>query len=232
MKNSLGTALSKKKDDAPPPNESSQKESSQMASSQKESKPKNAENRSKWSRLLRPEMLVAFSAIIISLSALAVSLYETSLIRQQQHASVWPHVMVGPSIQSERFMFLVSNTGIGPARIKDVEVTVDDEPVRNWVSMLEVITDDSGPFNFSMSMINGRVLSAGESYEIFWMVDGSEGDDENFVRQLSDDWERIDITVCYCSVYDDCWTVQMSENNPQATEIDECVHEEGRSFEM
>ena len=189
-------------------------------------------SQSTLSRLARPEMLIALSAIIISLCALVVSLYETSLIRQEQRASVWPHLMVGPSFQSKRFIFIVHNTGIGPARIRDVEVTVNGERVLNWVSMLEAITGVSDSFNLTYSQINKRVIPPDDPFEMFSVSVGEDGIDEELALLLTRETEHYNISICYCSVYDECWTVNTSSNIPEETHVNDCSPEQGRSFEM
>ncbi|MEM6337563.1 MAG: hypothetical protein AAF752_13415, partial [Bacteroidota bacterium] len=44
------------------------------------------------------EMVVALSALVLSLCGISVALYEASLIRQAQRASVWPNIEVGASL--------------------------------------------------------------------------------------------------------------------------------------
>jgi len=48
--------------------------------------------------LLEPQTLIALSAVLLSVCGLFVSLYETSLMRQEQRASVWPRVSIGFTI--------------------------------------------------------------------------------------------------------------------------------------
>jgi hypothetical protein len=67
-------------------------------------------------RSLSPEMIAAISAVVIGVCAIAVSLYETTLIRQQLKGSVWPNVEVGFSYNEAGFRYFLSNTGVGPAR--------------------------------------------------------------------------------------------------------------------
>jgi hypothetical protein len=50
---------------------------------------------------IQPEMLVGVSAVFIGVCGLVVSLYETSLMREEQRASVLPIVELGRSHYSK-----------------------------------------------------------------------------------------------------------------------------------
>ncbi len=67
---------------------------------------------SEWIR--SPQTMIALSAVLLSVCGLFISIYETSLIREQQLASVWPNVEVSPSINDGDLKIFVQNTGIGP----------------------------------------------------------------------------------------------------------------------
>jgi len=92
-------------------------------------------------RGIRAEMLVGVSAVVIGVCALGVSLYEASLMREQQRAAVLPILELGRSFyltpededtEEWRLSFSAENVGIGPARIVDFVVTVDGEPQATW----------------------------------------------------------------------------------------------------
>lgn len=80
---------------------------------------------SKW--ITRPETLIGLSALLLSLCGLFIAIYEASLIRQSQRASVWPYVEVGGTINPDRISLRVQNTGVGPARIRAAAVTYKGE---------------------------------------------------------------------------------------------------------
>jgi hypothetical protein len=87
-------------------------------------------------------MLVSLSAVLLSVCGLFISIYETYLIREQQHASVRPNVEVTPSIRSKTLKIFVQNTGIGPARIKSASILYQDEVKKNWPALLNSIEYD------------------------------------------------------------------------------------------
>lgn len=78
-------------------------------------------------RRLSAEMITALPAVIIGIGAIGVSLYETTLVRQQLKGSVWPYVEGGYTFSEEGFRYFLTNSGVGPTRIRHAEVTVHDD---------------------------------------------------------------------------------------------------------
>ncbi len=158
---------------------------------------------------MSPQMLVGLSALLLSVCGLFISIYEASLIRQAQRASVWPYVEVSASLRSSRIQLGVQNTGVGPARIQAASVTYKGETKANW---WDLILNDLGAnvdsVGFYQSAINGRVLPTNSEQEIFFRITKDSGP---AARELFASLRReiiegtIDVTVCYCSVYDECW---------------------------
>lgn len=67
-------------------------------------------------------MLVGVSAVVIGVCALAVSLYETNLMQEQQRAAVMPILELARSYNASaddpsnnRLGIVAQNVGIGPA---------------------------------------------------------------------------------------------------------------------
>lgn len=157
------------------------------------------------SRRIEPEMIVAIAAVVVGVCALGVSLFQASIMREQQRemrvqrlAEVWPHVEFGSSYDGEQYRLLALNTGIGPARIKSVRMLLDDEPFRDWGDALSELGGTTA-FNYQHSQLNGRVLPAGDVLEALVVTE------ERFVDSLAAATDRITSEICYCSVYDECW---------------------------
>jgi hypothetical protein len=155
-------------------------------------------------RRLTAEMITAFTAVIIGVGAIGVSIYETTLVRQQLKGSAWPNVEVGFTYNEEGFRYLITNTGVGPARIQYAEITVDEEPVGDWGELFERLELDVG--RYSTSYITRGALPPGTIYDV--LVVGSEQPAEALYRHQG----RIRISACYCSVYDDCWIKSIGED--------------------
>lgn len=192
---------------------------------------------STWRRMTRPEMLVALSAVLLSLCALFVSLYETALIRKQQHAAVWPHLVLAYTVKADRFALSAMNLGIGPARIRDVAVTLDGAAVGDWPEALARLGGEDPPLRYLVSHFNQMVVPAGEPYQILWsdLADWPEpgrAEAAATIGLLAESVSRIGMSVCYCSVYDDCWRVRLGEPRAESVPPSRCSFGASASFRM
>jgi hypothetical protein len=148
-------------------------------------------------RRLSAEMITALSAVLIGVCAIAVSLYETTLMRQQLKGSAWPHVGLGFSYNQEGFRYVMVNSGVGPARIINAIVRVDGEPVADWKSFFEALDFEVG--SYLTSNFARRVMAPNTMVDLL-VLSPKEDVDRLYALQ-----SRISAEVCYCSVHNDCW---------------------------
>jgi hypothetical protein len=158
-------------------------------------------------------MLVGVSAVVIGVCALGVSLYEASLMREQQRAAVLPILELGRSFyvtpedegtEKWHLSFSAENVGIGPARIVEFVVTVDGKPQPTWGEAIRAMLDRKGEARYGQSTINGRTIPPSRSVTIFELADPS------LAQDIMQRFERLDFSACYCSVFDECWTTSYS----------------------
>ena len=124
---------------------------------------------------LQPEMLVGISAVVIGVCALAVSLYETKLMREEQRAAVLPLLELARSHYVDndgdasrwRLSLHAENVGIGPARVRDFTVTVDGEPHPTWRSAMKALIGREINVAYGHSSINGRTIPAERLVQMF-----------------------------------------------------------------
>ncbi len=57
------------------------------------------ENASPPKKKISIDFLLGISAVFLSASALIVSIFQTTIFREQQYASVWPYMEQCPAIQ-------------------------------------------------------------------------------------------------------------------------------------
>ncbi|WP_263785757.1 hypothetical protein [Salinibacter grassmerensis] len=170
------------------------------------------ESFSQW--LAEPQTMIGLSAVLLSLCGLFVSIYETRLMRQEQWASVWPRVSVGPSLntRSDTVEIKVRNSGIGPARIRAARIEHEGKQKANWQDLLESVGQPGASRNFGL--INRQVLSPGEDEVIFTAVsDSSERNPKGLpplAQEILDG--DVDLVLCYCSAYDECWITTMQRH--------------------
>ena len=160
---------------------------------------------------IQAEMLVGVSAVFIGVCALAVSLYETKLMREEQRASVLPIIELGRSHYTRedspdkwRLSLHAENVGIGPAVIEDFHVTVDGKPQLTWRAAIGELLGKDVPVSYGQSTINGRTIPSDRMITMFDLSNSEIAAD--IVREF----ERLNFEACYCSVFGECWTTDYS----------------------
>src|ERR1041385_2375768 len=94
----------------------------------------------------RLDRWLSLAAGVGAMCAVAVSLYQASLARQQQRASAWPYLAQSDSyIPGHPYTRMVDNEGVGPARVRSFTVLVDDQPVTTWGAAVRALTGRADP---------------------------------------------------------------------------------------
>jgi len=148
-----------------------------------------------------PETFIAVAALIVSVSAVVVGIYEASLQRHHDRAEVWPHLEIQVFTKQTGAQIDLSNSGIGPALVQSVTVTVDGKPMSSWSEVLRSLNGaDPAPFgNFSTV---GHGLRPGDRLSLI---------DMPIPDMPHDFWNsigRVGVSVCYASVFEQYWIVE------------------------
>lgn len=146
-------------------------------------------------------LLVGLCAIGISVATLFVYIYQARIMQSQQHASVWPYIEWSHS-NVDGFYLQVQNKGIGPAIIKDAKLFLDDKEVDLDILFNSLIGKNHEGMSYQTSYVLGRVMAPGESFKVFNILEGTYATkmDSAFTKR------NIRFEICYCSIYEDCWT--------------------------
>lgn len=161
--------------------------------------------KSRW----RPDRDLALSlaAVVLSICALVVSFVQTTVMRAQQHASVWPRLTaeLTVNLDPDSTKLTVRNAGVGPAQLEWAQVTFDGKPVASWMDLVARSSPATAPNKTRASIIwnslTGSVLVPGQERVALraagppaqWLYDAS---------------KRTGLSMCYCSVFDRCWQLE------------------------
>ena len=171
-------------------------------------------------RISVAQTVLAVVGILMGSIALYAALSEADAVRKQQQASVWPHLQAGRyyygKVDEERVEFQAKNSGIGPARVRYIDVTVDGEPMNDWFDVIKAV-QGGARVGISNDSIGQSVISAGENVTML-SLDRQYSNIETVeaVRDAFDD-NSIVVDICYCSVFDACWAYKSSDvTEPEA----------------
>ncbi len=160
--------------------------------------------------------LISMAALALSMLALFVSVLEVSAMRDEQRIQVWPYVEVSTRYNADGYAIIATNKGIGPARIRTADAIFDGEPVTSLDDLILSTLGEDDAFSYDLYRSNNparSVMSADESAQLFavpW---------EDRTRRLAEIWhDRFSVTLCYCSVYDECWESKLNGGEPEPVE--------------
>lgn len=160
-------------------------------------------------------------AVILSVASLWVAIGSERANRQMVAAASWPILMVesgnvGPDGKQLLLHFKVTNSGVGPAKVRSFEVFYKGKAYPSSTALMQACCDrhftgaealnvtQLAGWNFVTGLVAGSVIRAGE--------------DNTFIAYLFDAnhtaaWHALDVArqrsmsyrLCYCSVFDECW---------------------------
>ena len=177
------------------------------------------------------DLMIALTALLISATSLVVTIVHSKTLERMADANArlveansWPFLSYdtsnGPAISMS-----ISNDGIGPAKVEAIEVKWAGRAQRNADEFLE---DCCGfvprTANVEYEVIAGRVLRAGQSANILKLprtnADAVAFDALDHRARIS---PKLTINVCYCSIFDQCWTKDILRFSQKPREVDHCI---------
>lgn len=183
------------------------------------------------------ELLIAITALITSVSSIAIALHHGEIMDKLVEANSIPYLQGGFSdatLEGDKVLSLdLFNRGVGPAHEKSLRFRVGDRYVRN---VEELLAASLGPdhadeatiklLGVTWNSVRTRFVPGGQSQFIF----RSRRTPENgpYWDQLQAAQKNWSIEYCYCSVFDDCWFVRGKWEEPQP--IKQCVRNEATEF--
>jgi hypothetical protein len=95
-------------------------------------------------------------------------------------------------------------------------VTHEDSVRADWDALLRSVTAaDTNPdsIGYSLSLISGQVLPPQSEREDLFALEADDDTELRSVRQMQRAVREgeLNVTVCYCSVYEQCWRTTMQD---------------------
>jgi hypothetical protein len=193
------------------------------------------------------DMVLGLSAMFVSVVSLVVAVEHGRTMERMADANTrmvdansWPFVQFdshNADAQGNADIRLVlTNDGIGPARIETFELWWDGKPMSSAGALIRacclttpVELEEAKTTITSIGIAAPRILRAGER-EDFYTMPRVPGNTELWSKLNA---ERLKITtrVCYCSVFDQCWVhvfgIALFRNDPkkiiQPDRVGNCV---------
>jgi hypothetical protein len=177
------------------------------------------------------DLALALSAMFVSVVSLVVAVRHGQAMDRLVAANSWPFLTYATDNEGSggrRLITLkVENAGVGPARLQTFEVWWQGQPVASADELLTrccmlqsrtpLALADVRALNLTVGIVAPAVLRAGAEQNILTL----ERTETN-----ADIWDRLDtarlnlnMRVCYCSVFDECWISNLMETNSKEVAV-------------
>ena len=164
--------------------------------------------------------IIGVPALLISLVVAYGTFVQAGATQRMQQAAAWPFVAYQTGNYTAEGQRLISlyfrNNGLGPAIIGAVEVSYGGRPMRAPVDLLAACCGYQAgqAMQLRTSPIVNVALRPGE--EVLFMSLPAVPANAGMVDRLDASREQIKVRACYCSILEECWTVEGPQAQPQA----------------
>jgi hypothetical protein len=164
----------------------------------------------RWSRELARRLEMALTGSV-GMLALCVSAYTVYVQRQQLKVLSWPRLTIegdskrGSDASQIRLTLSLKNRGIAPAEVRSMHIEVGKKSVSNWLDWLKAMqklqgSNVLGSFSTAYSPA-GNAIGVGQDVPLFVT------ESLQTAALIAADDATV-ISICYCSVLDDCWILE------------------------
>jgi hypothetical protein len=158
------------------------------------------------------DFVIAGSALLVSVISLTVAVgHGRSMERMAEanarlvKANSWPFVGAHMSVNENAISLGVANEGVGPAKVRWVQVTYDGKPARSTLDLLTRCCGltAAGHVDYVYSLLTNTVVRAGDTVDMITLR--PEPVNAPIFNALRQNARRVGFRVCYCSVFDECF---------------------------
>lgn len=173
------------------------------------------------------DISLALSAFVVSLGSLWLTVHNARTMERLVTANSYPNIDIAFGNQHDLYdgqgprpaVYLgLINTGIGPARLRSIELSFHGHPAANLRDLLAICCTREPEALLPKTSYwstwdeRGAMLQAGKSVDLFAWPEAS-GDPR---------WSRLEavrgeigVRVCYCSVFDECYVRERERHEPE-----------------
>ncbi|HWY15262.1 MAG TPA: hypothetical protein VNX86_09035 [Rhizomicrobium sp.] len=181
------------------------------------------------------DISITLCVLFISASSLVIAIVHSSTLERMADANArlveansWPYLGYGTGnalgAGGTTIEMRITNDGVGPAKIEAAELKWNGVAQRNATDFLHSCCGyRPDPQNGLMrDLITGRVLRAGETIAFISLPKTAPDESAWKLLNAARLSTRLSLNVCYCSVFDECWTEDVLQMSLTPHRVDRC----------
>jgi hypothetical protein len=166
-------------------------------------------------RTVAVDIMLGVAAVFISAVSVGVAISANRTQERLLAASTWPNLDFGSSNLNDalepEISFEVSNSGVGPARIRWSQLFYKGREVKALTELFDACCKrpENLPADSPLRRVSsitstlGPVLKAGETLKLVRLR--KKDNPEWLWPKANEERANVSIKICYCSVLDTCW---------------------------
>jgi len=143
------------------------------------------------------------ASLIVAVCALFLTVSELRSSRIHNRLSVQPHLQISHTMRPDVGAIRLENAGVGPGHLRTFELFLDGKPVTSWNDFVNQI-GLQGKGQFQFSVFKSQTWIQNGTAQVLFEVNTAEQ-----ATILNKNINRVNVSVCYCSVYNDCWVASL-----------------------
>jgi hypothetical protein len=176
-------------------------------------------------RVLRWLPFAVLGHLVVGVPTLAISLIvaygtyvQAQATQRMQQAAAWPFVAYDTSNYTpegaHRINLTLQNNGVGPALLGPIELRYKGEVMRSPKQLLERCCGyrTGGNIQLATSPPSDVALRPGEIVAFLELADVPAN--AALLPAFERERRAIDVRACYCSIFEDCWTIHGTQSRP------------------
>ncbi len=170
------------------------------------------------------DLILGGLAVVLSMTSVFIALQHGKTMERLVAANSWPNISYSTGNEGpdgEKVITLVlTNTGVGPARIDNFELFYKDKPYGDVVSLMTACCMSKGvTSSSSTSLVLNEVLPARDKID-FITLSAAKNRPEVW-DALNQERFKMYVRACYCSVFEECWVKDSRVSRP--TPVRQCA---------
>jgi hypothetical protein len=171
------------------------------------------------------DMALALSAFVVSIVSLYLGLHSAHTMEKLVASNSYPNIDISVSNFSakedkDHISYDLTNTGLGPARIEWINIEVKDKPVVDLVDLIRTCCtkpDEHGKLDAQVASYSpGQLLPKGDSMSVISWPKPIQATPA--FERWRDNINIVKVSVCYCSVFDECFIRVQGRERPKSVE--------------
>ena len=182
------------------------------------------------------DLIVPVAALFVSLVSILIAYHHGQVMKQLVHqnerlvqANSLPHLSLERTFtrsgdNTTEVRHTIGNSGVGPGEVRSAKLTLDGRPFDDVETLLRHCCAAIQPA--TSGTLTGRMISPQTSFD--YLILRATPENQAEVNRFADLTlrDRIMVEICYCSVFDECWTLRsVSEERPRR--VNSCAPREG-----